>query len=149
MKKNNGKQRKKVINVVGTDAIDTFPQDALKKCRKGEEFKFYGSSGKIIAKTRTLSELISTLPEIPATIVQFHIFRETTQDIFEPRSLDGPVVRSDLALWINYVLGDTELSRRIYDIGKDISSNSEILKQRIIEALKEREKELINLIRPS
>ncbi|MHA1969193.1 MAG: DUF5752 family protein [Candidatus Hodarchaeales archaeon] len=137
--------------MAGTDITDTFAEDALRKCSPELAFRFYGSNGKIIAKTTNLSELISILPEIPATIAQFHIFRETTQDIFEPRHLDGhldgPVVRSDLALWINYVLGDTELSRRVYEIGKSESANPEILKKKVIKLLKEREKELIDLIR--
>lgn len=149
MLKNEVIERKKVANVVGKNIINTFAKDALRKCRPEDSFRFYGNNGKIIAITTNLSELISTLPEIPATIAQFHIFRETTQDIFEPRPLDGPVVRSDLALWIEYVLGDMELSRRVYEIGKAESANPEILKQKIIEVLKEREKELINLIRPS
>jgi hypothetical protein len=138
-----------VINVAGTDITDTFAKDALKKCSPGLAFKFLGSNGKIIGRVTNLSDLISILPEIPATIAQFHIFRETTQDIFEPRHLDGPVVRSDLALWINYVLGDTELSIKVYEMGKSESANPEILKKSIIELLKEREKELINLIRSS
>ena len=87
-----------------------------------------------------LSELISTLPEIPATIAQFHIFRETSQELFDPKQLNGPVVRSDLALWINYVLGDAELSRRVYEIGKSESNNPETLKQRVIELLKKESK---------
>ena len=138
-----------MINVLGTDITDTFAKEALKKCSPELAFRFYGSNGKIIAQTTNLSELISTLSEIPATIAQFHIFRETTQDIFEPRHLDGPVVRSDLALWINYVLGDTELSRSVYEIGKAESADPEVLKKKIIELLKKREKELIDLIRPS
>ncbi len=138
-----------MINVAGTDITDTFAKDALKKCSPGLQFKFLGSNGKIIARVTNLSDLISILSEIPATIAQFHIFRETTQDIFEPRHLDGPVVRSDLALWINYVLGDTELSRKVYEMGKSESANPGILKKKVIELLKEREKELINLIRSS
>ncbi len=101
-----------------------------------------------IASISNLSELISTLPDIPAVITQFHIFRETTLDIFEPRQLNGPVVRSDLALWINYVLGDVDLSRRVYEIGKK-EKNAELLKSKIITLLKDREKELIDLIRSS
>ncbi len=95
------------------------------------------------------AELITTLPEIPATIAQFHIFRETFTYLFDTKQLSGPVVRSDLALWINYVLGDVELSRQVYEIGKTESNNPETLKQRIIDLLKKRERELIDLLRPS
>ncbi|MFX0014212.1 MAG: DUF5752 family protein [Promethearchaeota archaeon] len=135
--------------MVGTDSSANFVGDAFKKCSPELAFRFFGSNGKVIATISNLSELISTLPEIPATIAQFHIFRETTQDLFESKELDGPVVRSDLALWINYVLGDAELSRRVYEIGKTESSHPESLKKQIIELLKQRERELINLIRPS
>lgn len=133
--------------MVGIDAIQNFPKDAFKKCSPELVFRFYGSNGKILATTSNLSELISTLPDIPATIAQFHIFRETTQDIFEPRQLNGPVVRSDLALWINYVLGDLELSIRIYEVGK-AEKDPEVLKAKVIEILKQREQELIRLIKP-
>ncbi|MFX1282248.1 MAG: DUF5752 family protein [Promethearchaeota archaeon] len=135
--------------MVGTESEANFVRDAFKKCSPELAFRFYGSNGKVIATISNLSELISTLPEIPATIAQFHIFRETTQDLFELKQLDGPVVRSDLALWINYVLGDVELSRRVYELGKMESTNPEALKRQIIELLKQRERELINLIRPS
>ena len=135
--------------MVGTDSAVNFAKDAFKKCSPELVFRFFGSNGKVLATISNLPELISILPEIPATIAQFHIFRETLQDLFDPKQLDGPVVRSDLALWINYVLGDAELSRRVYEIGKAESNNPEILKQRIIELLKQRERELISLIRPS
>ncbi len=135
--------------MVGTDSSASFVRDAFKKCGPELVFRFFGSNGKVIATISNLSELISTLPEIPATIAQFHIFRETTQGLFESKQLSGPVVRSDLALWINYVIGDAELSRRVYEVGKAESSNPENLKKRVIEILKQREQELINLIRPS
>ena len=135
-----------MIDVVGTDLTNSFAKDVFKKCSSSLAFRFYGSNGKVIATTSNLPELISALPDIPATITQFHIFRETTQDIFEPKQLDGPVVRSDLALWINYVLGDVELSRRIYEIGKK-EKEAEKLKAQVINILKEREQELIALIR--
>lgn len=134
--------------MVGTDSSASLVRDAFKKCSPELTFRFFGSNGKVIAKISNLSELISTLPEIPATIAQFHIFRETTQGLFESKQLDGPVVRSDLALWINYIIGDAELSRRVYEIGKAESSNPESLKQHVIKILKQREQELINLIRP-
>ncbi len=134
--------------MVGTNSTANFVKDAFKKCSPELAFRFFGSNGKVIAKISNLSELISTLPEIPATIAQFHIFRETSQELFDPKQLNGPVVRSDLALWINYVLGDAELSRRVYEIGKSESTNPKTLKQRVIELLKKREQELINLIRP-
>jgi hypothetical protein len=128
--------------------IEVSAKDVFKKCNPELAFRFFGSGGRVIATISNLSELISTLPDIPSIIAQFHIFRETTQDIFEPRQLDGPVVRSDLALWINYVLGDADLSRRVYDIGKS-EKNADLLKTKIIALLKDREKELINLIRSS
>ncbi len=120
----------------------------FKKCSPELAFRFIGNQGRTIATISNLSELISTLSEIPATITQFHVFRETTQNIFEPQQLDGPVVRSDLALWINYVLGDIELSRRVYDLGKT-EKNAEKLKGKLILLLKERERELIEFIRSS
>ncbi|MHA2237540.1 MAG: DUF5752 family protein [Candidatus Hodarchaeales archaeon] len=131
--------------MVGTEVS---AKDVFKKCTPELAFRFFGSGGRKIASITNLSELISTLPDIPAVITQFHIFRETTRDIFEPRQLDGPVVRSDLALWINYVLGDVDLSRRVYEIGKT-EKNAELLKSKIITLLKDREKELIDLIRSS
>lgn len=135
--------------MAGTNSTANFVRDAFKKCSPELAFRFFGSNGKVMATISNLSELISTLPEIPATIAEFHIFRETSQELFDPKQLNGPVVRSDLALWINYVLGDAELSRRVYEIGKSESTNPETLKQRVIELLKKREQELINLIRPS
>ena len=123
-------------------------KDMFKKCPQDLAFRFLGNRGRTISTLTNLSELISILPEIPATIAQFHIFRETTQDIFESRQLDGPVVRSDLALWISYVLGDHELARRIYEVGKT-EKNADNLKDSILTLLKEREKELINYIRSS
>ncbi|MHA1331345.1 MAG: DUF5752 family protein [Candidatus Hodarchaeales archaeon] len=125
-----------------------FVKDAFKKCQPELEFRFFGSNGKVIATISNLPELITALPEIPAIIAQFHVFRETTQDIFEDRQLDGPVVRSDLALWINYVLGDVELSRRIYELGKT-EKNAKLLKEKVIKTLREREQELMNLVRPN
>jgi hypothetical protein len=132
--------------VAGSDLSNNSARNVFKKCSPELAFRFYGSNGKVIATISNLSELISTLSEIPSTIAQFHIFRETTKDIFEQRHLNGPVVRSDIALWINYVLGDVELSRRIYEIGK-AEKNAEKLKIKIIETLKERERELIEFIR--
>ena len=138
-----------MINLAGTDSVANFLKDAFKKCSPELAFRFYGSNGKVLATISNLSELISTLPDIPATIAQFHIFRETTDKIFEQKQLDGPVVRSDLALWINYVLGDIELSRRVYEIGKKESNDPGNLKRQTIQILKKREQELINLVRPS
>lgn len=135
--------------MVGTDSTVGFAKEAFKKCSPELAFRFYGSNGKVIATISNLSELITTLPEIPATIAQFHIFRETNKDLFNTTQLSGPVVRSDLALWINYVLGDVELSRRVYEIGKTESNNPVTLKQQIIDLLKNRERELIALLRPS
>ena len=132
--------------MVGIDLEENIPKDAFKKCSPELAFRFFGSNGKVIATITNLPELISILPEIPATIAQFHVFRETTHDFFVNRELDGPVIRSDLALWINYVLGDVELSRRIYDIGKSIK-DAPSLKQAVIEVLRKREQELINFIR--
>ncbi len=137
------------MNVAGTDSASNFAKEAFKKCSPELVFRFFGSNGKVIASISNLSELISKLHEIPATIAQFHIFRETSQGLFDSKQLSGPVVRSDLALWINYILGDVELSRRVYEIGKAEHSNPEALKKRVIEILKQRERELINLIRPS
>ncbi|MFX0184175.1 MAG: DUF5752 family protein [Candidatus Hodarchaeota archaeon] len=134
--------------MVGSDLSDNIVRNAFKKCSPELVFRFYGSNGKVIATISNLSELISTLSEIPPTIAQFHIFRETTKDIFEPRQLNGPVVRSDIALWVNYVLGDIELSKRIYEIGKK-EKIAEKLKEEVINLLKEREKELIELSRSS
>ncbi len=57
-------------------------------------------------------------------------------------------MRSELALWISYVLGDHELARRIYEVGKT-EKNADNLKDSILTLLKEREKELINYIRSS
>ncbi|MHA1942549.1 MAG: DUF5752 family protein [Candidatus Hodarchaeales archaeon] len=124
----------------------TFAKEVFKKCSPELAFRFIGNQGRTIASITNLSELISTLPEIPATIAQFHIFRETTQDIFESQQLDGPVVRSDLALWISYVLGDLDLSTQIYEIGKT-EKNADKLKEKVILKLKERERELIEFIR--
>jgi hypothetical protein len=135
--------------LVETNSIANFVKDAFKKCSPELAFRFFGSNGKVMATISNLSELISTLPEIPAIIAQFHIFRETSQGLFDPKQLNGPVVRSDLALWINYVLGDAELSRGVYEIGKSESTNPKTLKQRVIDLLKKREQELINSIRPS
>lgn len=131
----------------GTDISSNFVKDAFKKCSPELAFRFYGSNGKVIATITNLSELITTLSEIPSSIAQFHIFRETTDGIFD-LPLSGPVVRSDISLWINYVLGDTELSRRIYEAGK-IEKNADRLKESIIRILKEREQELIKFIRSS
>jgi len=133
--------------LVGTDISGNFAKDAFKKCSPELAFRFYGSNGKVIATISNLSELITTLSEIPPSIAQFHIFRETIDEIFDFQ-LNGPVVRSDIALWINYVLGDTELSRRIYEAGKE-EKNADRLKKRIIKILKDREQELIKLIRSS
>ncbi|UCE15047.1 MAG: hypothetical protein JSV04_07675 [Candidatus Heimdallarchaeota archaeon] len=135
--------------MVGTEPAASLAKDVFKKCSPELVFRFFGSNGKVLAEISNLSELISTLPDIPATIAQFHIFRETDQDLFDSRQLDGPVVRSDLALWINYVLGDTELSRRVYEVGKAKLSDPETLKKKVIELLKQREQELIHLIRPT
>ncbi len=134
--------------MVSIDSVQNLAKEVFRKCSPELSFRFYGSNGKIISSVCNLSELISVLPEIPATIAQFHVYRETTQGIFdEPPELDGPVVRSDLALWINYVLGDVELSRRVYELGKEFANNPETLKLKVIEILKEREQELIKLIR--
>jgi hypothetical protein len=134
--------------VAGMEISHTSAKDMFKKCSPELAFRFIGNQGRTIATITNLSELISSLSEIPATIAQFHVFRETTQDIFEPQQLDGPVVRSDLALWINYVLGDKELSRRIYDLGKT-EKNAGKLKKKLITLLKGRERELIEFIRAS
>ena len=133
--------------MVGTDLADDLARNAFKKCHPELAFRFYGSNGKVIATITNLSELISTLSETPATIVQFHIFRETTDGIFD-QQLDGPVIRSDIALWINYVLDDAELARRVYEIGKT-ETDADKLKETILIILKEREKELIKSIRSS
>ncbi|WP_455140716.1 DUF5752 family protein [Candidatus Hodarchaeum mangrovi] len=132
--------------MVGINLEENIPKEAFKKCSPELAFRFFGSNGKVLATITNLPELISILPEIPATIAQFHVFRETTYDFFEDRELDGPVIRSDLALWINYVLGDVELSRRIYDIGKSIK-DAQLLKETVIEVLRKREQELMNFIR--
>lgn len=134
--------------MVGMEFSVPQAKDMFKKCPLDLAFKFLGNTGRTIATVTNLSELISILPEIPATIAQFHIYRETTQDIFESRQLDGPVVRSDLALWISYILGDHELARRVYEIGKS-EKDAEKLKYSIITLLKERERELIDFIKSS
>lgn len=122
------------------ELAQTIAQDAFKKCPTSLMFKIRGSKGSVLATVSNLSELISTLHDIPPTILQFHVFRETMSGLFDEQ-LNGPVVRSDIALWINYVLGDDELSRRVWEIGKH-EKNPRELKKKVIETLKEREKEL-------
>lgn len=123
----------------------TIAQDAFKKCPTSLVFKIRGSKGRILATVSNLSELISTLLDIPPTIVHFHIFRETTAGLFDEQ-LTGPVVRSDIALWINYVLGDVELAQRVFEVGKHEKSPRQ-LKNKVISTLKEREREFIDILR--
>jgi len=123
-----------------------FVRDIFKKCSPELNFKFYGNNGRVIIEVSNLEELISALQEIPAVIAHFHIYRSTTAGLFDSAPLDGPVIRSDIALWINYVLGDSELSRRVYDAGTE-ESNPIKLKERVINILKQRERELIDLLK--
>ncbi len=136
-----------MIIVVGSDLTDDLARKAFKKCNPELAFRFYGSNGKVTAIISNLSELISTLSEIPSTIAQFHIFREINDGIFDEH-LNGPVIRSDIALWINYVLEDTELALKVYEIGK-MEKSADNLKEKVLFVLKEREKELIQSIRSS
>ena len=100
-------------------------------------FQFKGSNGKILATARSLTDLVTVLNDIPPSIVLFHTYRWMD---------DGLVVRSDLALWVNYVLNDVELSKMIYDLGKEagkgeLSPND--LKDRLHDICRKREQELI------
>lgn len=81
-----------------------------------DPFIFRSVEGEIIGMATNLTNLIYQLESVPIEVACYHIFRKTGQDLQgNPITL---IDRSDLALWVEYTLGDTTLAQKIYNIAK-------------------------------
>ena len=115
-------------------------------------FRFIGSNGKIIGMVENLPELVTILPQVHPVILHHHMTKEATHGIFEyqkeGRSTDIlgiPIPISDLPMWILYVLGDTDLAETLIHLVQTID-DSAILKNKVTEACRDREKFLLTQI---
>ena len=84
---------------------------------KNDPFIFRSIEGEVIGMAFNLSSLIHQLNSVPIEVACYHILRKTDHDLQgNPTTL---IEHSDLALWVEYTLGDTSLAQQIYNTAKN------------------------------
>jgi hypothetical protein len=109
-----------------------------------EPFYFRDLTGEITGAATNLPSLLHQLEAIPMEISCFHTFRSCEYDLRGSRI--DPVYRSDLALWVEYTLGDTTLAQQIYSTAKQTIGYYKDQKHASIFAIKNTLNSLIQLI---
>ncbi len=90
---------------------------------------YFRKENQIVAVAGNLVELIDCVRSVDGKALRFHLFRMI-------KERDGFTPRSDLSLWVHYILGDIELSARLYELrGVD---EPEELRKAILQACEER-----------
>ncbi|UCE14808.1 MAG: hypothetical protein JSV04_06400 [Candidatus Heimdallarchaeota archaeon] len=97
-----------------TNTLDWVAEQAF--ADTNDPFIFRSVEGEVVGMATNLTNLIYQLERVPIEVACYHIFRKTGHDLQgKPITL---IERSDLALWVEYTLGDTTLAQQIYDIAK-------------------------------
>ncbi len=122
-------------------------EESIKKQQdKRDAFIFRNpDTQKNIAVARNLTELLIHLGEIDDISLNYHLYRTTKLDL--EGKIDDEVEahpRSDIALWIQYILGDDELAAKIWELRELV--NDESLRAELIQVVKARHSELMNVL---
>ncbi|MFW9990417.1 MAG: DUF5752 family protein [Candidatus Odinarchaeota archaeon] len=112
------------------------------KPRTKTKFLFYSGSGKKIAEIKNLSELITVMIDLDPYILHFHLSNDIRNDVFGTDGLpelNGPVIQTDLPLWLSHVLGESELASKVLDLTSKHANDSKTLKEKVIAICKKHE----------
>ncbi|MFX0150098.1 MAG: hypothetical protein ACFFAJ_04915 [Candidatus Hodarchaeota archaeon] len=86
-----------------------------KRAISGNAKPFYFQQGdNVIGIANDLESCSDILETIPLDVFCFHCYRTTSQVCHDGKNIDI-IPRSDLALWIQYSIGDTKLAHQIYE----------------------------------
>ncbi|MFX1513490.1 MAG: DUF5752 family protein [Promethearchaeota archaeon] len=104
------------------------------------EFK-HPDTKEIIAIAHNLTELLVYLEQEDYDLIKHHYYRITNRHL--DGTSNGEQQRSDIALWIQYILGDDLLATKIWELR---NSNFTKLHSDLIQVIKERHEELQRIL---
>ncbi|MHA2246957.1 MAG: hypothetical protein ACXADY_18575 [Candidatus Hodarchaeales archaeon] len=94
--------------------LDDSLSHIAKRALSGSNSPFYFcKSEQVIGVANDLESFYEQLEIVPLDVFCFHCYR-TTRSNLAGKSI-SPSTRSDIALWIEYSVGDTQLAHQIYD----------------------------------
>ena len=110
---------------------------------------YFMKKDKIIAVATDLKSFYAELKNIPLEIFCFHAYRSIQAEISLNNEQHQLLPRCDIALWIEYSLGDTQLAQKVFRIimtavgeANDLSAASKFkqltTKKNVLSAIKER-----------
>jgi len=127
---------------------DSLPFIAKRALSKSNAPFYFFKGNEIIGMANDLVSFYEQLTELPLDVFCFHCYRMSQSNLAGERTSPSP--RSDIALWIEYSLGDMKLAHQIFDtislsIGdgiKTLESASKLtqstIKSTILEQIKSR-----------
>ena len=92
----------------------------------------------VLGVARNLTDLLIHLEKVDIRSLRYHVYRTATQALDGSPNVEHP--RSDIALWIQYVLGDDELATKIWNL-REIVDDQE-LREAVLKVIQERHDEL-------
>jgi hypothetical protein len=105
-----------------------------------DPFIFQTRDGENVGAAATLPSLIYQLESLPIDLVCYHCFRKTEFDLRGEQVRE--VERSDLALWLEYTIGDSQTAKEVYESAKksigyyyDIHTASDFAKKTTLKLL--------------
>ena len=105
-----------ILTPKGTISFILYP---IVSAVNGEAFQYkrsflVGKRNEIIGIANDLESFYENLANIPLEVFCFHCYRVTNYDLAGVTGKINP--RSDIALWIEFSIGDTELAQQIYNV---------------------------------
>ncbi|MFX0184938.1 MAG: hypothetical protein ACFE95_17790 [Candidatus Hodarchaeota archaeon] len=98
-----------------------------KRARSGNSEPFYFRQGdRIIGIANDLERCYEILEDIPLDVFCFHCYRTISQPSTDGKSIEI-MPRSDIALWIQYSVGDIKLAYQIYETIRQALGRSKCL----------------------
>ncbi|MHA2297632.1 MAG: hypothetical protein ACXAEU_07925 [Candidatus Hodarchaeales archaeon] len=112
------------------------------KPKTKSKFVFYNEHGVVLAVVKNLCDLITVMKDLDPIILHVHLSSDIRNDLFDTgllSDLSGPVIQTDLPLWLSHALGEPTLASKILDLTLKYSHNSKILKEKVIVLCEEAE----------
>ena len=92
---------------------DSLPHVARRAFSDSNSPFYFCKGEEVIGVVKNLANFYKQLKEVPLDVFCFHCYRMSRSNL-AGKSI-SPSPRSDIALWIEYSLGDTELAHRIFN----------------------------------
>ncbi|MFX0015281.1 MAG: DUF5752 family protein [Promethearchaeota archaeon] len=117
----------KEIDVESQKQDSSIPYIAKRAYSKSNSPFYFSQGDRIIGIANDLKDLYNQLGKIPLDVFCFHCYRISQSNLAGHAISPSP--RSDIALWIEYSVGDTQLAHQIYD-----TVNHSLCDQKTLEA---------------